>query len=95
MARMATHNPNLNPTATPAPLDLNGHEEVHFKKPLPFSLPKPAISDDNHLAPPRALGHALKSVGMISSGLQNGVGHPLSDTPLPSAPSTAPSSPRL
>ncbi|CAG8951488.1 hypothetical protein HYFRA_00007404 [Hymenoscyphus fraxineus] len=99
LTRMPTHPPTstsfTTPTSAPAPLALEENEESKIKKPLPFApLPKPAIAD-NHLAPPRSVSHALSAVGMISSGLQNGVGHPLSDTPMPSAPSTAPSSPRI
>ena len=57
-----------------------------------FALPKPAISHDSLLAPPiSSLGRALR---MGSQG-QDGMGHTLSDTPLGSAPSTAPGSPRL
>jgi 6-phosphofructo-2-kinase len=58
-------------------------------------LPKPAISHDTLLAPPiSSLGRALQSVRM-GSQREDGMGHTLSDTPLGSAPSTAPGSPRL
>jgi putative component of membrane protein insertase Oxa1/YidC/SpoIIIJ protein YidD len=60
-----------------------------------FALPQPAISHDSLLAPPiSSLGRALQSVRMGSQG-QDAMGHTLSDTPLGSAPSTAPGSPRL
>jgi 6-phosphofructo-2-kinase len=58
--------------------------------------------NDNHLAPPTtgALGRALHAVKMGNSAQNSpGVGHALNDTPIGSAPSTAPStapgSPRL
>jgi 6-phosphofructo-2-kinase len=60
-----------------------------------FALPKPAIPHESLLVPPiSSLGRALQSVHMGSQG-QDGLGHTLSDTPLGSAPSTAPGSPRL
>ncbi|PMD38876.1 bifunctional 6-phosphofructo-2-kinase/fructose-2,6-bisphosphate 2-phosphatase [Hyaloscypha variabilis F] len=60
-----------------------------------FALPKPAIPHDSLLAPPiSSLGRALQSLHMGSQG-QDATGHTLSDTPLGSAPSTAPGSPRL
>lgn len=58
-------------------------------------LPQPAIAHDSLLAPPTSsLGRALQSVRMGSQG-QDEMGHTFSDTPLGSAPSTAPGSPRL
>jgi hypothetical protein len=60
-----------------------------------FALPKPAISHDSLLAPPMSsLGRTLQSVH-LGSQRADGMGHTLSDTPLGSAPSTAPGSPRL
>ncbi|KAF4633263.1 hypothetical protein G7Y89_g4856 [Cudoniella acicularis] len=60
------------------------------------------VSQDNRLAAPKkSLGRALHAVGMGSTflhngtALPNGFGHTLSDTPLTSAASTAPNSPRL
>ncbi|EHL03080.1 putative 6-phosphofructo-2-kinase PB17E12.14c [Glarea lozoyensis 74030] len=53
---------------------------------------KPVASKDTLLAPPKSsLGRALQAVAM---GSQNH-GPAMNDTPLPSAPSTAPGSPRL
>ena len=62
-----------------------------------FALPHPVISvpHDSLLAPPiPTLGHGLQAARMGSQG-HDGMGHALSDTPLGSAPSTAPGSPRL
>ena len=61
-----------------------------------FEIPKPAYR--TFLAPPQptALGRTLQAANMAGGhGFQDGVGHPLSDTPMGSAPSTAPSSPRM
>jgi 6-phosphofructo-2-kinase len=60
-----------------------------------FALPKPAIAHESLLVPPlSSLGRALQAVHMGSQG-HDGNDHTLSDTPLGSAPSTAPGSPRL
>ena len=60
-----------------------------------FALPNPAVPHEALLAPPiSSLGRALQSIHMGSQG-QDAMGHTLSDTPLGSAPSTAPGSPRL
>ncbi|ESZ95708.1 putative 6-phosphofructo-2-kinase PB17E12.14c [Sclerotinia borealis F-4128] len=55
---------------------------------------------DNHLTLPPPVIPAVtirnfQRVGMSSDGVIEGVGHPLSDTPLPSGPSTAQSSPKI
>ncbi|KAH8820460.1 6-phosphofructo-2-kinase-like protein 1 [Xylogone sp. PMI_703] len=60
---------------------------------------KTAVRDAaSHLAPPpsTSLSRALQVAGVAGhSLLHDGVGHPLSDTPLGSTPSTAPGSPRI
>ena len=54
------------------------------------------IPDDNRLAPPKtSLGRALQTAAMGNHATLNGIPRALNDTPLPSAPSTAPGSPRL
>ncbi|KAG9233471.1 putative 6-phosphofructo-2-kinase PB17E12.14c [Amylocarpus encephaloides] len=54
------------------------------------------LPNDNRLAPPKnPLGRALQAVAMGNHATLNGMPHALNDTPLPSAPSTAPGSPRL
>ncbi|TVY81372.1 6-phosphofructo-2-kinase [Lachnellula suecica] len=62
----------------------------------------PRIPDENLLAPPptapttsigRALSGTLGTMG--TNGTQNGYAHCMSDTPIPSAPPTAPASPRI
>jgi 6-phosphofructo-2-kinase len=61
-----------------------------------FQIPR--FTHDTLLVPQAttSAGRALQDVNMNGHGpLQDGVGHPLSDTPLGSAPSTAPGSPRL
>ncbi|KAJ8061798.1 hypothetical protein OCU04_009592 [Sclerotinia nivalis] len=64
-----------------------------------FAVCKP--QSDNYLTlPPPAIPVVLtrsfhEKAGMSSDGVTDGVGHPLSDTPLPSGPSTAQSSPRI
>ncbi len=60
-----------------------------------FALPKPAIAHESlHVPPLSSLGRALQAVHISSQGHDGNV-HTLSDTPLGSAPSTAPGSPRL
>ncbi|KAH8657054.1 putative 6-phosphofructo-2-kinase PB17E12.14c [Tricladium varicosporioides] len=75
----------------PPPLESITHISEHH-----FTKPYTRIPTENRLAPPpkTSLGRAFHAVGMGGS-LYNGFGHALSDTPLGSAPSTAPSSPRL
>ncbi|TGO67934.1 hypothetical protein BOTNAR_0033g00320 [Botryotinia narcissicola] len=64
-----------------------------------FAVCKPQL--DNHITlPPSAIPAVLnrsfhEKFGMTSDGVIEGVGHPPSDTPLPSGPSTAQSSPRI
>lgn len=62
-----------------------------------FAVCKPQA--DLRLPPPVISAVLSRSfhekVGMSSDGVIEGVGHPLSDTPLPSGPSTAQSSPRM
>lgn len=79
------------PPPPPTPLtnitNIDSHE---------FEIPKPAYR--TFLVPPQptALGRALQVANMAGGhGFQDGVGHPPSDTPMGSAPSTAPSSPRM
>lgn len=61
-----------------------------------FEIPAP-LHDTSHLAPPLTslLGRALLSPAMGNHAFIDGVGHPLSDTPMGSAPSTASNSPRM
>jgi hypothetical protein len=62
-----------------------------------FAIPQP-LHDVSHLAPPTtsSLGRALLTPAMGHHAFHDGVGHPLSDTPvLGSAPSTASNSPRM
>jgi 6-phosphofructo-2-kinase len=61
-----------------------------------FAIPAP-LHDTSHLAPPTitSLGRALSTAAMGSHAFHDGVGHPLSDTPMGSAPSTASNSPRM
>ena len=90
--RAATMAPPPPPTSTstPSPLanitNLDAHE---------FEIPRPAYK--TYLAPPpTALGRVLQAANMAGGQFfVDGVGHPLSDTPMGSAPSTAPSSPRM
>ncbi|KAF7923126.1 uncharacterized protein EAE98_007831 [Botrytis deweyae] len=64
-----------------------------------FAVCNPQL--DNHITlPPSAIPAVLnrsfhERFGMTSDGVTEGVGHPPSDTPLPSGPSTAQSSPRI
>jgi 6-phosphofructo-2-kinase len=78
------------PPPPPSPLanitNIDSHE---------FEIPKPAYKTFL-TPPPTALGRALQAANMAGSqGFVDGVGHPPSDTPMGSAPSTAPSSPRM
>jgi 6-phosphofructo-2-kinase len=61
-----------------------------------FAIPRP-LHEASHLAPPTAtsLGRALLTPAMGHHAFHEGVGHPLSDTPMGSGPSTASSSPRM
>lgn len=64
-----------------------------------FAVRKPQFDNSLTLPPPvisaiLSRGFHQKS-GMSRDGIIEGVGHPLSDTPLPSGPSTAQSSPRM
>jgi 6-phosphofructo-2-kinase len=61
-----------------------------------FAIPEP-LHESNFLAPPptSALGRPLITTAMGHHTFQDGVGHPLSDSPLGSAPSTASNSPRM
>ncbi|TEY87551.1 hypothetical protein BOTCAL_0001g00780 [Botryotinia calthae] len=64
-----------------------------------FAVCNPQL--DNHITlPPSVIPPVFnrsfhEKFGMTSDGVAEGVGHPLSDTPLPSGPSTAQSSPRI
>jgi hypothetical protein len=67
-----------------------------------FEIPKPAYSTFLAPPPPSALGRALQAANMAAGHkFQDGVGHPPSDTPMgmrsacSTAPSTAPSSPKM
>lgn len=66
-----------------------------------FEIPKPAYKTFVTPPTPHALGQALQAANMTGvHGFQDGFGHPPSDTPMGntpqgSAPSTAPSSPRV
>jgi 6-phosphofructo-2-kinase len=83
--------------ANPAPPPSNSLTNITNIDSHQFEIPKPAYK--TFLTPPTpqptALGRALQVANMAGHSLQNGVGHPLSDTPMGSAPSTAPSSPRM
>ncbi|KAG4030000.1 hypothetical protein MFRU_013g00240 [Monilinia fructicola] len=87
-------NPSLNPTSQP--LTTFPGNLIHEQD---FAVCKPQL--DNYLTlPPPAVSSVLsrslhQKYGMSSDGVTEGVGHPLSDTPLPSGPSTAQSSPRI
>jgi 6-phosphofructo-2-kinase len=79
-------------TTPSAPPPLNNITNITERD---FALPKPLHNTGTLLAPPltTSLGRVLQAMG--SNGVNDGVGHALSDTPLGSAPSTAPSSPRM
>lgn len=87
--RLAAMSSTPNPTP---PLPLNTITNITERD---FDLPKPLHNTNNLLAPPAtsSLGRALQAMG--SNGPVDGVGHALSDTPLGSAPPSAPGSPRM
>ncbi|KAI9651148.1 6-phosphofructo-2-kinase [Ciborinia camelliae] len=64
-----------------------------------FAVCKPQLDNLPALPPPvipAVLNRSFnQKAGMSSDGVIEGVGHPLSDTPLPSGPSTAQSSPKI
>ncbi|RAL66569.1 hypothetical protein DID88_006259 [Monilinia fructigena] len=90
----AAMNSSRNPTSQP--LTTLAGNLIHEQD---FAVCKPQL--DNYLTlPPPAVSSVLsrsfhQKYGMSSDGVTEGVGHPLSDTPLPSGPSTAQSSPRI
>ncbi|KAM3077410.1 6-phosphofructo-2-kinase [Clarireedia jacksonii] len=75
----------------------------HFALERDFAVKRPQT--EQYLQPPPsilsvAIGRTLHNYGMptsdaVTDGMDAGVGHPPSDTPLTSGPSTAPSSPRI
>lgn len=88
-ATMSTSGPPLDPIKD------NPAVEPHFAVPkLPHDpheslhVPRPSHS-------PSSLGLAFHGMAMGGLGAPEGVGHALSDTPIASTPSTAPSSPRM
>jgi len=85
-------------TAAPANIKDVLAQQSSAITPPTSTTPKPQVPVENHLAPPSApttsIGRALSGT-MGSIGLQNGYAQCMSDTPLPSAPTTAPASPRL
>jgi 6-phosphofructo-2-kinase len=66
-----------------------------------FAVPKLPHNPHESLQVPRpphnlsSLGLALHGMAMGGLGAPEGVGHALSDTPIASTPSSAPSSPRM
>lgn len=73
-------------TAMPSSTPLSNVTNVNDRLDVDFALPKPAA--DILLVPPSPIssGRNLPSPGTTSHAFLDGVGHPPSDTPFPSAP---------